>query len=240
MVTLNLNDLAHILDQIRIAEEHNRLIESGMDARAALESLIASPLAPDGLRTVTGALNNYQVGYAQSGASDNLMDRLLDPVWIAAQANPRTGAPTSYTQTSGAVYDARPRTISNLVADQTLGNIAAISAALSINGVTGAANIALAQQIHAAYSAAQDRQGDLSGLPPRATLEAALATEQGELAAATAAVATAGTALVTATAGVTAANAALASAEAALAALSTDVVAAEAALAAATAGPRLA
>ncbi|MEZ5754574.1 MAG: peroxidase family protein [Paracoccaceae bacterium] len=240
MVTLNLNDLAHILDQIRIAEEHNRLIEGGMDAREALASLIASPLVPDGLRTVTGELNNYQIGYTQSGASDNLMDRLLDPVWIAAQANPRSGAPTSYAQASGSVYDARPRTISNLVADQTLGNIAAISAALAIAGVTGSENIALSQQIHAAYRAAQDGLGDLAGLPPRAELEAALATQQAELAAANAAVVTASTALGDATAAVTAAEAALAAAEAALAALSQDVVAAEADLAAATAALSLA
>ncbi|WP_434620287.1 peroxidase family protein [Tabrizicola sp. M-4] len=240
MVTLNLNDLAHILDQIRIAEEHNRLIEGGMDARAALESLLASPLVPDGLRTVTGALNNYQVGLTQSGASDNLMNRLLDPVWIAAQANPRTGAPTTYAQASGSVYDARPRTISNLVADQTLGNIAAISAALSIAGVTGAENIALSQQIHAAYRAAQESTGDLTGLPSRAVLEAALAAEQAELTTANAAVTTAGAALVAANGQVTAAQTALATAEAALAALSSDVVAAEAALAAATAALSLA
>ena len=44
-LTLNTNDLAHILEQIRIAEEHVRLInEENMNPQEALASLISSPL----------------------------------------------------------------------------------------------------------------------------------------------------------------------------------------------------
>ncbi|MBU9698758.1 heme peroxidase [Rhodobacteraceae bacterium HSP-20] len=141
MVTLNLNDLAHILEQIRIAEAHTAAIADGQDPRTALAELVTNPLVPYGLRTVTGELNNFQIGMVTSGSADQLMQRLLTPVWQQAEANARTGASTSYAQTTGSVYDSQPRTISNLVSDQTLGNFAAISAALTINGVTGAENL---------------------------------------------------------------------------------------------------
>ena len=44
MVTLNINDLAHILEQIRIAAAHTAAIEAGQDARAALAGLVTNPL----------------------------------------------------------------------------------------------------------------------------------------------------------------------------------------------------
>ena len=52
MVALNINDLQHILAQIKIAEEHMRLIGTGMDPREALASLVPNGLTPWGLRTV--------------------------------------------------------------------------------------------------------------------------------------------------------------------------------------------
>ena len=50
----------------------------------------------------------------------------------------------------GTVVDADPRTISNLIADQTLNNPAAISAALTYAGITGAAQMTAISQIQAA------------------------------------------------------------------------------------------
>ena len=46
MVTLNLNDLAHILEQIRIAEAHTVAIAAGGDPRQSLADLVTSPLVP--------------------------------------------------------------------------------------------------------------------------------------------------------------------------------------------------
>ena len=43
MVTLIKDDLVHILKQIKIAEEHTRLINAGMDPAAALAQLVTSP-----------------------------------------------------------------------------------------------------------------------------------------------------------------------------------------------------
>ena len=84
MVHLNTNDLAHILEQIRIAEDHSRLIAEGVDPGAALSQLVSSPLIPYGLRTVDGSFNNFQPGMERFGASDEVMTRLLTPVYNAA------------------------------------------------------------------------------------------------------------------------------------------------------------
>ncbi|WGV15870.1 peroxidase family protein [Fuscovulum ytuae] len=251
MVTLNLNDLAHILEQIKIAEAHSAAIAGGADARASLEALITNPLIPTGLRTVSGVLNNYTVGYTGNGAADELMQRLLTPEFNVAEMSPeRTmtvadpnnpgqmmtitipSVQTSYAQTSGSVYDSQPRTISNLIADQTLGNIAAISAALQIVGITGVDNLNISKQIHAAYEAAQAQQAG-TALLDRPALEAALATEQGQLADAMVARDLAATNLVTAQNTYDAAVLAEAGAQAAYDALMGDVTAATEAVAAA-------
>ncbi|MBW4975574.1 hypothetical protein KZZ08_18230 [Roseovarius mucosus] len=156
MVHLNTNDLAHILEQIRIAEDHSRLIAEGVDPGAALSQLVSSPLIPYGLRTVDGSFNNFQPGMERFGASDEVMTRLLTPVYNAAEANPRNGAPTSYDQANGTVYDSQPRVISNLVADQSLNNPAAIAGALASLGITGAAQLNIVREIMAAQQAARD------------------------------------------------------------------------------------
>ena len=139
MVTLIKQDLEFILKQIKIAEEHASLINQGIDPGLALNQLVSSPLLPFGLRTVDGSYNNFQPDLIHSGASDVAMKRLLTPSYeVAAEANPRTGQQTSYEQLSGSVYDSQPRVISNLIADQSLANPAAISAALASVGITGA------------------------------------------------------------------------------------------------------
>ncbi len=155
MVHLNTNDLAHILEQIRIAEEHSRLIAEGVDPGAALAQLVTSPLVPFGLRTVDGSFNNFQPGMERFGASDEVMQRLLTPVFNPAEPD-RTGNPTSYEQTSGSVYDSQPRVISNLVADQSLNNPAAIAGALASLGITGAAQLTIVREIMAAQQVARD------------------------------------------------------------------------------------
>lgn len=163
MVALNLNDLAHILSQIQIAEEHNRRIyDLGLDPETAfngdpalgLAPLVSSPLLPFGLRTVDGSFNNFTPGRIHFGSSDQTMPRLLDPVFPDAQNG------TSYTQTNGTVIDGQVRLVSNLVADQTLANPAAIFAALQLNGMTGAALIQATGEVHSAFRTLTDAQAE--------------------------------------------------------------------------------
>ncbi|WP_051294544.1 peroxidase family protein [Gemmobacter nectariphilus] len=190
MVTLNRNDLSHILNQIKLAEEHTRLINSGVDPREALNSLITSPLIPTGLRTVDGSYNNFQPGMVHFGAADQPMTRLLTPTFRSAGTNPRTGAQTSYAQTSGTVYDSEPRTISNLVADQSLDNPAAIAAALAVNGITGAEQLRIVGEILDARRAARALQEAIATAETQAAAAIAAAqtvvdAAQGEVDAAT-------------------------------------------------------
>ena len=73
----------------------------------------------------------------------------------------------------GTVVDADPRTISNLIADQTLNNPAAISAALTYAGITGAAQMTAISQIQAARAAitkAGTGVGNIPVLRPRSML----------------------------------------------------------------------
>src|SRR6056297_1065542 len=139
MVFVNTNDLKHILEQIRIAEQHA--------AGTPLADLVADPLLPYGLRLVDGTLNNLTEGRETWGAADEVMPRLLDSTFMTqpdsahlADINPRSpqDGPTSYTQAAGSVFDAEPRVISNLIADQTLSNPAVIASAVShYAGLTG-------------------------------------------------------------------------------------------------------
>ena len=133
---VNVADLTKILAQIKIAEAHT--------AGAPLADLVSNPLSPDGLRTVSGVYNNLLPGREHLGAADTLMPRLLQPVWNPAEVQPAGffgpgpagTTPTSYSQTSGNVFDSEPRTISNLIADQTPNNPAAIITALELVGAT--------------------------------------------------------------------------------------------------------
>ncbi|MGH8383533.1 peroxidase family protein [Pseudomonas sp.] len=145
------SDLNFILDQIKIAEAD----ASGQD----ILSLIPNIRAPLGLRTVDGSNNNLMnlngnnhTGY---GAADNTFPRLTDPVFNPAQGAPAgffgPGSPaipgSSYAQNSGAVFDSQPRTISNLIVDQTSNNPAAYATAYDVGadgvlnyGVVGSGN----------------------------------------------------------------------------------------------------
>ena len=159
MVHLNKHDLEFILKQIRIAEAHSAAIANGEDPAVALARIVnavgapngvgngvtQASLVPYGLRTVDGSYNNFTPNRVDFGSSDQIMDRLLDPVFRPAENG------TSYQQPVGLVMDSQPRVISNLVADQTLNNPAAIAAALMINGMEGQALYDAVGEIRQAY-----------------------------------------------------------------------------------------
>ncbi|MGG7645384.1 peroxidase family protein [Rhodovulum sp. YNF3179] len=155
MVYVNTNDLKHILEQIRIAEQHA--------AGTPLAELVPDPLLPQGLRLTDGSMNNLTPGQERFGAADEVMPRLLESTHLTqpaeahqAEANMRTGQPTTYTQTSGSVYDSEPRVISNLIADQTLSNPAAVAAALGHAGLAGQEMLTVANEIVQAHQRALD------------------------------------------------------------------------------------
>src|SRR5262245_11676753 len=113
------SDLDFILTQIKIAEHH----AAGDD----LLSLVPNVRAAAGLRTVDGSFNNLVhfggADQTEFGAADNIFPRLTDPIFRPAESL------TSYAQTSGTVVDSQPRTISNLIVDQTANNPAAYASA---------------------------------------------------------------------------------------------------------------
>jgi len=197
MVKLNRNDLEFILKQIKIAEAHTAAIEAGdtpAEIAAKLSALVNTAggtpggttngatqagLMPFGLRTVDGSFNNFTPGGELLGSSSQLMDRLLDPVFRPAEGSPAglhapgtpAGAPTSYAQPNGIVYDSQPRIISNLVADQTLNNPAALMAALSIEGITGADALAIIARVQQLQAAVIEAQSDIATAAQTATLQ---------------------------------------------------------------------
>ncbi|WP_047933800.1 peroxidase family protein [Pseudomonas putida] len=127
------SDLNFILEQIKIAEA---------DANGAdILSLLPNIRAPLGLRAVDGSNNNLMnlngINNTEFGAADNVFPRVTDPVFNPAEGAPAgffgPGSPTipgsSYEQTSGPVFDSQPRTISNLIVDQTSNNPAAYATA---------------------------------------------------------------------------------------------------------------
>ena len=126
-------DLAYILKQIKIAEYHAANTTVATGPCGALvgtgPNQIASPLLSLGLRTVDGTCNNLQPGQENFGAADQTFIRLTTPEFNPAEAVPLGfGAPgsTTYAQTTGNVFDSQPRSISNLIVDQTSTNPAAI------------------------------------------------------------------------------------------------------------------
>jgi len=182
MVQLNRNDLDFILKQIKIAEAHTAAINAGTDPRLALEQLVSSPLLPYGLRTVDGSFNNFQPNMTQFGSSDEVMVRLLTPNYAAAEINTRTGASTSYADPSGSIYDSQPRLISNIVADQSLNNPAAITAALASIGITGAEALGIVREIMELQADARAAHAAIAGAA--AAADAAVAAANGDVAAA--------------------------------------------------------
>ena len=179
MVTINRTDMSIILDHIRVAEAHA--------AGTPLTDLIADPLLPMGLRLVDGSMNNLTPGKELSGAADQVMPRLVpstydraaagDTAPFMADVNPRTGQQTSYLQTEGSVFDAGPRIISNLVADQTLNNPAAIASGLKHAGVTGQALLDITTEIYEANKRVQAAQSATLNVDEALALQAAMAEQ---------------------------------------------------------------
>src|SRR5215468_11072759 len=93
------------------------------EADHGLLDLLANVTLPFELRTVDGSLNNLVPTQSEFGAADNTFPRLADPLFRPAEQG------TSYAQTSGFVFDSQPRTISNLIVDQTADNPAAYATA---------------------------------------------------------------------------------------------------------------
>jgi hypothetical protein len=123
------SDLQFFLDQIIIAERNA--------AGEPLASLVANPRASQGLRTVDGTFNNLVQGQSEFGAADTIFPHLVPPTFLndadgdTFDANgPAPGGLVTNTDyaSAGNVADADPRIISNLVADMTANNPAAVAA----------------------------------------------------------------------------------------------------------------
>ncbi len=121
MVEFIRSDLEFILQQILIAQA------GGVDG-TNLINVLPNVQVPWGLRTVSGEFNNLVADQDQFGAADNTFPRLTDPIFRSAESG------TSYTQTSGLVFDSQPRIITNLIVDQTPDNPAAVAASAGTPG----------------------------------------------------------------------------------------------------------
>jgi Ca2+-binding RTX toxin-like protein len=164
-VKLNQHDLQFILKQIKIAEAHASgipLNEIRVDANGVYGTegmlAISQPHLPYGLRTVDGTYNNIIPGRELWGAADQTMPRMFDPNWrnetdgdVFDPTGPSNGVGDALTDgnynsggetpvTGGSVVDADPRIISNLIADQSPNNPAALIAALRHAGHEGDLN----------------------------------------------------------------------------------------------------
>jgi hypothetical protein len=133
MATFNRNDLEFILQQILMAEE-------GV--------LPLSPHLAFGLREVAGTNNNSVPGQGTYGSADQIFPRLTVPLFRTVSVNidgtvfdPNPFSAGDFMTTSYAstipgpasafgvnVVDAAPRIISNLIADQSSSNLAAVEA----------------------------------------------------------------------------------------------------------------
>ena len=157
-VQLIRSDLDFILAQIRIAEAHA--------AGADLLSLVPNVRSSAGLRTVTGEFNNLVnfsgVDNTQFGAADNLFPRLLPAEFRAGEAG------TSY-NSAGMVIDSQPRTISNLIVDQTANNPAAVAAAAQNGGAT----VVVSPGLDGVFGTADDKEVNfIPNITPDAGLSA--------------------------------------------------------------------
>ena len=141
--TVTAGDLSFILKQIKIAERHTTTLTASNPCGTLLnnpggvnDGIPDAEQVPDiitsyGLRTVDGSCNNLKdATTTKFAASDQVFPRLTNPVWRAPSADPTFPVPSTPTyQGTGNVVDTAPRTISNLIDDQTSTNPAAIAAA---------------------------------------------------------------------------------------------------------------
>lgn len=154
-------DLEFIIKQIEISEAHaeDSLADSNSSPLCKSTSTfdipsqthfdldgdpcVGSPLLPFGLRTVDGRWNNLMPGQNGYGTAQEVFPRLLEADYKEAETTPpfapgnpsdQPGPGTSYAQTDGFVYDSEPRTISNLIVDQTVSNPAAGAVSDRVDG----------------------------------------------------------------------------------------------------------
>jgi hypothetical protein len=145
---VNRADLEFILNQIKIAESHAAGGKLLCDDRADQSwTCVPDARLPYGLRTVDGTMNNLMKNRSTYGAADQVFPRLLAPEFRDADGAPfdpdgpgpvQRGDRTSYNQKNGLVFDSEPRTVSNLIVDQTAANPAAVDAANNTPGATRA------------------------------------------------------------------------------------------------------
>ncbi len=157
--TITKGDISYIIEQIRIAEAHTARTNSTSGPCGALivqPGQVTLPYQldhaglPFGLRTVDGSCNNLiegqeyfatAAGFESNPATGatagydyipSLFPRYADPVYVTG-SGPTWGPGTTnaYSNFDPNVYvmDTAPRTISNLIVDQTVTNPAAIAAA---------------------------------------------------------------------------------------------------------------
>jgi Ca2+-binding RTX toxin-like protein len=156
---VNKADLEFILKQIQVADLHAGTYSAPVSLTAAIQQVYGlsaadAALAPFGLRTVDGSDNNLLAGQSALGAADGLFPRLTDPVFTnEIDEAPFQGVTNTNYGVAGNVVDSDPRTISNLIVDMTAANPAAVTAALTFLGITGAAATAAKSAIATAYAA---------------------------------------------------------------------------------------
>ncbi|GAB3248661.1 peroxidase family protein [Arthrobacter pigmenti] len=158
---VTVGDLQHILKQIDISEAHAEDVVTENQNSSPLckrgktfsideqqfydadgDPCVGDPMSPSGLRTVSGRWNNLMAGQDGWGQGLQKFPRMLDPVFRDADPvppgnpfGPPAGTPTTYKSTDGSyVYDSEPRTISNLIVDQTTANPAATQVAQRVEG----------------------------------------------------------------------------------------------------------
>ncbi|MER5674817.1 peroxidase family protein [Pseudonocardia alni] len=150
--TISPADLSFILKQIKIAESHSAALAAAgsgntdpcLGLLGTGPNQVPTPLTSYGLRTVDGSCNNLQPGRATYAAAHQLFPRIATPAFVDAEPVPATlpvgpvGSPTSYKQKSGNVVDSSPRTVSNLIVDQTATNPAAVDVAANPARTQGA------------------------------------------------------------------------------------------------------
>lgn len=177
---VNQHDLEFILKQIEVSEL--QASTPGMTTVQAIQAIYGvtaadAALLPYGLRTVDGRDNNLLPGAEGKGSTGTPFPRLLDPTYSNENdENPFQGVTNTDYGTGGNVVDSDPRTISNLIVDQSPANPAAIYAALKAIGVTGTAATTAVNAITQAY------QGTLNANGANAAVTAAQAVVTTEMA----------------------------------------------------------
>ena len=164
---VNQHDLTYILKQIQIAELHANtpgmtLVQAIMQVYGV--SAADAALLPAGLRTVDGSFNNLLPGQSDFGAAGTLFPRLTDPTYTTGSGGPFFGVTNNnYTPTANgtgmSVVDSDPRTISNLIVDQSVANPAAIYAALRGAGIEGSGAVSAVAAITNAYQGTLNANG---------------------------------------------------------------------------------